>query len=59
MGFIRIILEIILNITLFLVIFQVSTIIHECGHALAAPILTKENVKITLGRNSKKSKKLV
>lgn len=50
-------LEIILNIIIFLMIFQVSTIIHEFGHALSALILTKENVKITLGRNNQKLKK--
>ncbi|NMA83750.1 MAG: hypothetical protein GX962_07805 [Epulopiscium sp.] len=58
MEFIKIILEIILNIILFLMIFQISTIIHEFGHALLALILTKKNVKITLGRNNEKLKRI-
>lgn len=58
MEVIKIILEIILNIIIFLAIFQVSTIIHEFGHALPALILTKENVKIILGRNNGKLKKV-
>ena len=58
MGFINVILEIILNIILFYMIFLLSTIIHEFGHALPALILTKENVKIILGRNNEKLKKV-
>ncbi len=58
MEFVKNILEIILNIILFLMIFQISTIVHEFGHALPALILTKENVKITLGRNKEKLKRI-
>ena len=54
MEFVNIILELFLNIILFFMIFQISTIIHEIGHALPALILTKENVKLTLGKNNKK-----
>ena len=58
MEFINVILEIILNFILFYMIFLLSTIIHEFGHALPALILTKDNVKIILGRNNKKLKKI-
>jgi len=54
MGFIYVILEIIL----FILIVQISTIIHELGHVLSALILTKENVKMILGRNNGKLKKI-
>lgn len=57
MVFINVILEIILNIFLFYMVFLLSTIIHEFGHALPVLILTKGNVKIILGRNNEKSKK--
>lgn len=57
MEFINPILEISLNFILFYMIFLLSTIIHEFGHALPALILTKENVKIILGKNTEKSKK--
>ena len=53
---IQILFEIILNITLFLMIFQFSTIIHELGHAIPALILTKKNIKIKLGRNNQNVK---
>lgn len=58
MEFIIVTLEIILNIILFYVVFLLSTIIHELGHALPALILTKENVRIILGRNDKMLKEL-
>ena len=58
MEFINPILEISLNFILFYMIFLLSTIIHEFGHALPALILTKENVKIILGKNTEKSKKI-
>ncbi|MFY9214702.1 MAG: M50 family metallopeptidase [Tissierellaceae bacterium] len=58
MVFINVILEIILNIFLFYMVFLLSTIIHEFGHALPVLILTKGNVKIILGRNNEKSKKI-
>lgn len=57
-GFINAISEIILNIILFYMIFLISTIIHELGHALPALILTKDNVKIILGRNNERLKKV-
>ncbi len=39
-------------------IIQITTITHELGHALSALILTKENVKITLGRNNERLKRI-
>lgn len=54
MEFIYVILEIIL----FILIVQISTITHELGHVLSALILTKENVKMTLGRNNETLKKI-
>ena len=57
-GFINAILEITLNIILFYMIFLISTIIHELGHALPALILTRDNVKIILGRNNERLKKV-
>lgn len=49
MDFIKIIMEIILNIVMLFMIFQIDTIIHEFGHAIPALIFTKDKVKIRLG----------
>lgn len=58
MGAIRTLLELVLNIIIFLAIFQGATLIHELGHALPALILTKERVKIILGRRQGRLKKI-
>ena len=47
-----------LNIILFVVVSQLATITHEFGHAIPALIFTKDKVKITLGRENNKGKKL-
>ena len=58
MGFTNVILEIILNIILFYLIFLITTIVHEFGHALPALVLTKADVKIILGKNNEKLRKI-
>lgn len=50
------IINILLNIILFIVIGQLSTISHEFGHAIPALIFTRDNVKIVLGRDKVKTK---
>ena len=55
---IKILIDIILNIIIFGMVFQFSTIIHELGHAILALLLTKEKVKITLGKLGKNNKNL-
>lgn len=57
MMFFRIVIEIILSIFVFFMTFQITTIIHEFGHAIPALILTRDRVKITLGRLDKNNKK--
>ncbi|WP_130808200.1 site-2 protease family protein [Senegalia massiliensis] len=49
MMFFRIVIEIILSIFVFFMTFQITTIIHEFGHAIPALILTRDRVKIALG----------
>lgn len=56
MYFLKIIMEIMLNIAMLFIIIQIITIIHEFGHAIPALILTKEKVKITLGKLGKNNK---
>lgn len=48
-----------LNIILFILIAQITTIAHELGHALSALILSKENIKIILGRRNNKNFKKI
>jgi hypothetical protein len=43
------IINIILNIILFMIIGQLATIAHEFGHAIPALIFSKDKVKIILG----------
>lgn len=51
-------INLILNAIMFLVVTQITIITHELGHALPALILTKGNVKLTLGRNNEKLKRI-
>jgi len=57
MMFFKIVIEIILSIFVFFMTFQITTFIHEFGHAIPALILTRDRVKITLGRLDKNHKK--
>lgn len=52
-------INILLNIILFLVISQISTISHEFGHAIPALIFSKEEVKITFGIDNGKLKNII
>jgi hypothetical protein len=43
------------NLILWLFVMQISTILHELGHALPILAFTQENVKLTLGSGSIKA----
>ena len=47
-----------LNIIFFIMILQITTITHELGHALPAVLFTEGTVRIILGRNIGKTKRI-